>query len=122
MEVERDVPATTISIAFHMGARTSRDFFRGDMTSDLLAGGDSARLVQRLVSRTAARGLSQRLRQRPRSIRGFFVVTTAQLLPDTVADSRGGSCGGAALPEPRGAPQHIIGVAKNRRIYASSLS
>ncbi|MEG0498687.1 MAG: pitrilysin family protein [Alistipes sp.] len=49
MEVEREVPATTISIAFHMGARTSRGFFVGDFASDLLSGGDSSRLYQRLV-------------------------------------------------------------------------
>ena len=51
LEVERDVPATMIIIAFHMGNRLSQDFFLGDMTSDLLAGGDSARLYERLVKR-----------------------------------------------------------------------
>lgn len=51
LEVERDVPATTIVIAFHMGNRLSHDFFLGDMTSDLLAGGDSARLYERLIKR-----------------------------------------------------------------------
>lgn len=51
MEVERDVPATMIVIAFHMGNRLSPDFFVGDMTSDLLAGGDSARLYDRLIKR-----------------------------------------------------------------------
>lgn len=49
LEVERDVPATMIIIAFHIGNRLSRDFFLGDMTSDLLAGGDSARLYERLI-------------------------------------------------------------------------
>ena len=49
MEVERDVPATTIVIAFHMGNRRSHDFFLGDLTSDLLAGGDSARLYEHLI-------------------------------------------------------------------------
>ena len=49
--VERDVPATTITIAFQMGDRLSRDFFLGDMTSDLLAGGDSARLYERLIKK-----------------------------------------------------------------------
>lgn len=49
IEVERDVPATTIVIAFHMGNRLSHDFFLGDMTSDLLAGGDSARLYEHLI-------------------------------------------------------------------------
>ena len=47
--VERDVPATDISIAFHMGDRLSRDFFIGDLASDLLAGGESSRLVNRLI-------------------------------------------------------------------------
>ena len=51
LEVGRDVPATTIVIAFHMGNRLSHDFFLGDMTSDLLAGGDSARLYERLIKR-----------------------------------------------------------------------
>ena len=49
LEVEREVPATDITIAFHMGNRLSRDFFLGDLTSDLLAGGESSRLVNRLV-------------------------------------------------------------------------
>ena len=48
-EVKRDVPATTITIAFKMGNRLSRDFFLGDITSDILAGGDSARLYEHLI-------------------------------------------------------------------------
>lgn len=48
-EVERDVPATTITISFKMGNRLSRDFFLGDITSDILAGGDSARLYEHLI-------------------------------------------------------------------------
>ena len=48
-EIERDVPATTITIAFKMGNRLSRDFFLGDITSDILAGGDSARLYEHLI-------------------------------------------------------------------------
>ena len=49
LEVERDVPATDITIAFHMGDRLSRDFFLGDLASDLLAGGESSRLVNHLI-------------------------------------------------------------------------
>ncbi|MBP3548353.1 MAG: insulinase family protein [Alistipes sp.] len=49
LEVERNVPATDITIAFHMGDRLSRDFFLGDLASDLLAGGESSRLINRLV-------------------------------------------------------------------------
>ena len=47
--VERDVPATSLMIAFPMGDRLSKGFYRGDLASDLLAGGDSARLYDRLV-------------------------------------------------------------------------
>ena len=47
--VERNVPATDIVIAFHMGDRLSEEFFLGDLTSDLLAGGESSRLVNRLI-------------------------------------------------------------------------
>lgn len=80
-EVERDVPATTITIAFQMGDRLSRDFFLGDMTSDLLAGGDSARLYERLIKR-------KRLFANVNAYisgdvdRGMFVFT-GQLLPST---------------------------------------
>ena len=49
LEVERDVPATDVTIAFHIGDRLSREFFLGDLCSDLLAGGESSRLVNRLV-------------------------------------------------------------------------
>ncbi len=47
--VERDVPATAITVAYHIGDRLSHDFYAGDMASDLLAGGDSARLYEHLI-------------------------------------------------------------------------
>lgn len=47
--VERDVPSTTITIAYHIGARTTQNFFIADVVSDLLAGGDSSRLYKHLV-------------------------------------------------------------------------
>jgi predicted Zn-dependent peptidase len=49
MEVERDVPATAIVIAFPMGARVSDNYYACDTLSDILAGGTSARLYDRLV-------------------------------------------------------------------------
>ncbi|MDR2936491.1 MAG: insulinase family protein, partial [Rikenellaceae bacterium] len=49
LEVERDVPATVIMIAFHTGARTAGDFYANDVVSDLLSNGNSSRLYQRLV-------------------------------------------------------------------------
>ncbi len=49
LEVERNVPATDVIIAFHIGDRLSREFFLGDLSSDLLAGGESSRLVNHLV-------------------------------------------------------------------------
>ncbi len=47
--VDSDVPAVAINIAFKIGGRTSRDFFLGDLTSDILAGGESSRLYERLI-------------------------------------------------------------------------
>lgn len=81
IEVERDVPATYVVVAFPMGGRTSEEFFAADLTSDLLAGGDSARLYQRLVK---GRGLLS-------SVNAYITgdvdpglfVFTAQLLPTT---------------------------------------
>ena len=49
LKVEREVPATDVIIAFHIGDRLSREFFLGDLCSDLLAGGESSRLVNHLV-------------------------------------------------------------------------
>lgn len=49
LEVERDVPATTVTVAYHMGARTDPEFHTADLVSDLLAGGDSGRLYRHLV-------------------------------------------------------------------------
>lgn len=48
-EVTRDVPATQITIAFHMGGRLSDDYYTCDVMTDMLAGGTSARLYRRLV-------------------------------------------------------------------------
>ena len=79
--VERDVPATNITIAFHMGNRLSRDFFLGDITSDLLAGGDSARLYDRLIKQ---RGMFSSVNAYISGDmdEGMFVFT-CQLLPTT---------------------------------------
>lgn len=49
VEIDREVPATQITIAFPMGARGTRDYYVCDVITDLLAGGSSARLFQRLV-------------------------------------------------------------------------
>ena len=81
LEVERDVPATTITIAFQMGDRLSRDFFLGDMTSDLLAGGDSARLYERLIKRKRLFASTNAYISGDVDRRMF--VFTGQLLPST---------------------------------------
>ncbi|MBO5399583.1 MAG: insulinase family protein [Alistipes sp.] len=81
LEVERDVPATTITIAFQMGDRLSRDFYLGDMTSDLLAGGDSARLYERLIKRKRLFASTNAYISGDVD-RGMFVFT-GQLLPST---------------------------------------
>ena len=40
-EVERDVPASTVTVAYHMCARTKLDIYTADLVSDLISGGDS---------------------------------------------------------------------------------
>lgn len=49
MRLARQVPATQITVAFLMGGRTSRDYYVCDLITDVLAGGASSRLYQRLV-------------------------------------------------------------------------
>lgn len=49
MTVERQVPAPHLIMAFHMGARESRDFYILDLLTDILAGCDSARFPSILV-------------------------------------------------------------------------
>ena len=49
MTVERNLPASAIYKAWHMGSRSGPDFHTMDMITDLLAGGESGRLYNRLV-------------------------------------------------------------------------
>ncbi|MFI3317860.1 MAG: pitrilysin family protein [Rikenellaceae bacterium] len=81
VEVERNVPSTCITIAFRMGSRTSGDFYHADMISDILAGGDSGRLYQRLVKQ------QQLVASTNAYITGEvdpgLFIFTIQLLPDT---------------------------------------
>ncbi len=83
--VERDIPATYLVVAFPMSKRTDDDFFTADVVSDILAGGDSARLYQRLVK---GQGLFA-------SVNAYLTgdldpglfIFTAQLLPTTSEES-----------------------------------
>lgn len=84
VEVERDVPVTHVTIAFPMPERKSRGFHIADIASDLLAGGDSGRLYQRLVKKA---GLFS-------SVNAYITgdcdpglfLFTAQLLPTTTVE------------------------------------
>ena len=85
LEVERDVPATQITIAFPMGRRTSDNYYACDILSDVLAGGSSARMYESLV----------RERRLFSSVNayitgdldpGMFVVT-GHLLPETSVET-----------------------------------
>jgi predicted Zn-dependent peptidase len=49
MTVERSVPADALYKAWHMGSRSSDDFYTLDLLTDLLAGGESGRLYNKLV-------------------------------------------------------------------------
>ncbi len=48
---EKDVPASALYKAWHMGPRKSHDFYIMDLITDLLAGGESGKLYNRLVRR-----------------------------------------------------------------------
>ncbi|MGV8095319.1 MAG: M16 family metallopeptidase [Mangrovibacterium sp.] len=47
--VERQVPDTALYLAFHMDDRRSRGYYTSDLISDILSGGNSSRLHQKLV-------------------------------------------------------------------------
>ncbi|MBQ2248247.1 MAG: insulinase family protein [Tidjanibacter sp.] len=47
--IEAAVPADQITIAFLIGERGCRDYYLADLLTDLLAGGESARIYQHLV-------------------------------------------------------------------------
>ncbi len=47
--VERRVPDTAIYLAFHMDDHRNRNYYISDLISDLLSGGNSGRLYQKLV-------------------------------------------------------------------------
>lgn len=49
LNVERDIPASALYKAWHIGPRESRDFYTMDLITDLLAGGESGRLTERLT-------------------------------------------------------------------------
>jgi predicted Zn-dependent peptidase len=49
LELDRDVPADCIYLAFHMPGRLSTDFHIADLISDILGSGNSSRLNQILV-------------------------------------------------------------------------
>ncbi|MDR0509972.1 MAG: insulinase family protein [Rikenellaceae bacterium] len=84
VEVERRVPSNAITIAFRMGPRAGRQFYICDLASDILAGGNSGRLYQRLVK-------DKRLFSSVNAYMtgeldpGLFVVT-GHLLPETAVE------------------------------------
>ncbi|MDE5579262.1 MAG: insulinase family protein [Alistipes sp.] len=83
-EVERDVPATTVTVAYPMGGRTSADFYTADLVSDLLSGGDSSRLYTHLVKER--RLLSSVNAYITGDLDPGLFVFTGQLLPETTPE------------------------------------
>lgn len=49
LEVERNVPANALYMAFHMCGRTDDQYYATDLVSDVLSRGQSSRLTQHLV-------------------------------------------------------------------------
>ena len=47
--VHRDVPIDTFYLAWHMGSRLEQNFYAADLLSDVLSGGNSSRVEERLV-------------------------------------------------------------------------
>ena len=83
-EVKRDVPATTVTVAYPMGGRTSADFYTADLVSDLLSGGDSSRLYTHLVKER--RLLSSVNAYITGDLDPGLFVFTGQLLPETTPE------------------------------------
>jgi predicted Zn-dependent peptidase len=49
LTIERDVPSSALYKVWHIGPRSSKDFYTLDLITDLLAGGESGRLHTKLV-------------------------------------------------------------------------
>ena len=49
LTVQRDVPIDTFYVAWHMSSRLDQDFYAADLLSDILSGGNSSRIEERLV-------------------------------------------------------------------------
>jgi len=47
--VYREVPVDTFYVAWHMSSRLDQDFYAADLLSDILSGGNSSRVEERLV-------------------------------------------------------------------------
>ncbi len=48
-EVHRDVPVDSLYRAYHMAERGSKDYYTGDLLSDILSNGNSSRLYRKLI-------------------------------------------------------------------------
>lgn len=83
-EVQRDVPATTVTVAYPMGGRLSPDFYTADLVSDLLSGGYSSRLYTRLVKQR--RLLSSVNAYITGDLDPGLFIFTGQLLPQTTPE------------------------------------
>lgn len=83
-EVQRNVPATTVTVAYPMGGRLSPDFYTADLVSDLLSGGDSSRLYTRLVKQR--RLLSSVNAYITGDLDPGLFIFTGQLLPQTTPE------------------------------------
>lgn len=83
-EVQRDVPTTTVTVAYPMGGRLSPDFYTADLVSDLLSGGDSSRLYTRLVKQR--RLLSSVNAYITGDLDPGLFIFTGQLLPQTTPE------------------------------------
>jgi zinc protease len=78
MVVEREVPFDEIYMTFHTGTRLDANFYATDLITDLLAGGQSSRLNERLVKK--AKVFSEANAWISGSIDKGFIAVTGRLL------------------------------------------
>ena len=112
-EVERDVPATAIMMAFQMGDRLSRNYYVCDMITDLLAGGTSARLYQRLVKGSRLLGSADAYITGEVD-RGLLVVTGNLLEGTSVAEAEEALWGELRNLQSELAGEHELTKIKNK--------
>ncbi|HNF72296.1 MAG TPA: pitrilysin family protein [Chitinophagaceae bacterium] len=84
LRVEKEVPVSVLMLAFHIPARLHPDYYACDLLTDILSGGQSSRLHQRLVKEKKL--FSQIDCYHTGSVDTGLLVIDGKLLPGTSED------------------------------------